>query len=274
MNDQAEHFLTVAYTKAFGQRDEAAWDGAVGYAPNRERIIKLYNYYRDTYRANPDAFLWAGLARMAGGVVVSGLDLMVGLPLASDPNEVTTGFVQIGKDVFHDLAWQLEAFLESPQTALRLAALRDVEAPAHASYRQAWGQIASGDPVQVTLGNRALLENEQFTVIQPHYDAIKAQSSLGLASPFTNSVHPYHRDFTVDMPSGDVTVADDRWAWVTLPGGMWEKWAERHGTPELPVAMSGEERMRLVVLPLDRIMRRDWAPIDQSLSRPGANDEC
>jgi hypothetical protein len=76
------------------------------------------------------------------------------------------------------------------------------------------------------------------------------------------------------MPSGDVTVADDRWAWITLPGGMWEKWAERRGTPELPVAMSGEERMRLVVLPLDRIMRRDWAPVDQSLLRPGANDEC
>src|SRR5690349_5880573 len=114
MNDQSEHFLTIAYTKAFGQRDEAAWDASVGYAPNRERIIKLYNYYRDTYRANPDAFLWAGLARMAGGVVVSGLDLMVGVPLASDPNEITTGFVQIGKDIFHDLAWQLEAFLESP----------------------------------------------------------------------------------------------------------------------------------------------------------------
>src|ERR1700730_15858823 len=98
MNDQAEHFLTTAYTKAFGQRDEAAWDAAAGYSLNRARIRKLYDYYRDTYLANPDAFLWAGLARMAGGVVVSGLDLMIDLPSASDPNEVTIGFVQIGKD--------------------------------------------------------------------------------------------------------------------------------------------------------------------------------
>jgi hypothetical protein len=273
MNDQAEHYLTVAYTKAFGQRDEASWDAANGYAPNRARILKLYDYYRDTYLANPDAFLWAGLARMAGSVVVSGLDTMVGLPGASDPNEVTSGFVQIGKDVFHDIAWQFEAFMDDPQIALALAAQRDAEAPAHTSYALAWTQIASGAPILIASGNRALLENEQFTIIQPHYDDLKAQTSLALTSPFTNSIHPYHRDFIVDLPTGDITVANDRWAWITLSGGMWEKWAEGHGTPELPVVMSRDERVRLVSLSLDRSIRRDWAPVDQSLLPPGANDE-
>jgi hypothetical protein len=268
MDDQSEHYLTAAYTKAFGKRDEAEWDPSLGFSANRARIVKLYDYYRDAYLANPDSFLWAGLARLAGGVVVSGLDL-----LFPDPGVDTVGFVQIGKNIFHDLAWQLEAFLDDPAIALKLAAQRDTEAPARVSYAGAWTKITTGDPVQIAAGNRDLLENEQFSIIQPLYDQIKSQASLGMASPFTNSVHPYHRDFLVDLPSGDVTVADDRWNWITLPGGMWEKWAERHGTDTLPVEMSKEERTRLVSLSLDDIMRRNFGTLDQSLLPPGADDE-
>jgi len=267
MNDQAEHYLTIAYTKAFGQRDEAEWDPSQGFRANRARILKLYDYYCDTYLASPQSFLWAGLARMAGGVVVSGLDLL------SDPSIESCGFVQIGKDIFHDLAWQFEAFQDNATTGMALVAQRDLEAPARKPYAAAWAQIMTSDPVQVAAGNRALLENEQFSIIQPRYDEIKLQTSLKLASPFTNSVHPYHRDFTVDMPTGDITVAEDRWNWITLPGGMWEKWAERHGTDALPVEMSEAERTRLVSLPLDALMGRNFAPVDPTLLPIGANDE-
>jgi hypothetical protein len=268
VNDQSEHYLTVAYTKAFGQRDEAAWDPSQGYSANRPRILKLYDYYRNTYLANTRAFWWAGLARMAGGVVISGLDI-----LFPDTGEDVIGFVQIGKNIFHDLAWQFEAFQDDVATASALVAQHDVDAPGHKSYAQAWTKIMSGEPQKIAEGNRDLLENEQFSIIQPIYDQIKAQASLGLASPFTNSVHPYHRDFTVDLPGGDVTVADDRWNWITLSGGMWEKWAEHHGTAALPIEMSESERTRLVSLSLDDLMHRNFGTLDASLLPPGANDE-
>ena len=63
------------------------WEPLRGYAPNRLRILALYDYYRDTYlRAKglfgSDKFLWAGLGRMAGGAIVDGLDLLTGEPKA------------------------------------------------------------------------------------------------------------------------------------------------------------------------------------------------
>jgi hypothetical protein len=69
--------LSQAYVNAFGTYDEPDWDPQQGFVANRERLIKVYDYYRDTYLKRPDQFLWAGLGRMAGGAVISGLDLAV-----------------------------------------------------------------------------------------------------------------------------------------------------------------------------------------------------
>jgi hypothetical protein len=62
-------------------------------------------------------FLWAGLGRIAGGAVVSGPDLVVQV----GETFLTKTVVQIGKAIFHDLAWLREAFLDDAQNAINLA---------------------------------------------------------------------------------------------------------------------------------------------------------
>ena len=260
-----EFYLSQAYVRAFGQRDEDAWDPNQGFRANRPRILMLYNYYQSTYLKTPDLFLWAGLGRMAGGAVVSGLDIASAL----GETFLTQTMVQIGKSIFHDLAWQHEAFLDDPQTAIGLAGQHDAAFPARRSYADAWRAIASGDSGQVADGNRALLENEQFSIIQPLYDKIAASSEASLFShtrAFTDKIHPYHRDFLVSFPTSDVIIAQDRWAWITEDGGMYAKWV-------LMPSVSSTERTRLVSLSFDDLLRQNFAPVVGALMSPGADDE-
>jgi hypothetical protein len=273
MAGDRQFYLKRSYEKAFGQFDEGNWDPLSGFAANEARILKLYDYYRDTYLARPDQFLWAGLGRMAGGAVVGGLRLAVSM---GPEGFFTQTMVRIGKEIFHDMAWQHEAVLDDEANALSLAAARDA-APARRSYREAWTHILSGDPQRVATGNKMLLENEQFSIIQPRYNEVVTKDG-GIGSPmrsvkaFTNSIHPYHRDFLLSQPTGDVVNPNDRWSWITETGGMYEKWAEIRGVPVAPIAMSRTERVRLVSLTMSQIIRREFAPVDQTLMPPGAFD--
>jgi hypothetical protein len=275
MAKDRQFYLRRSYEKAFGQFDEANWNPQSGYAANEPRILKLYDYYRDTFLALPDLFLWAGLGRLAGGAVVGGLRLATSM---GPETFFTQTMVRIGKEIFHDLAWQHEAFLDDEGNMLQLAAARDAAAPARRSYREAWTHILSRDVARVPTGNKMLLENEQFTIIQPRYNEVAASSEGGLGGPmrslkaFTNSIHPYHRDFLLSQPSGDIVNPDHRWAWITETGGMWEKWGEKRGVPALPVVMSRTERKRLVSLSIDQLIRREFAPVDPTLTPPGAFD--
>lgn len=258
-------YLAQAYTNAFGDDDQAAWDPTQGLAANRPRIVQLYDYYRDTYLKQPDMFLWAGLGRMAGGAVVSGLDSVASL----GESDLTRTMVAIGKAIFNDLAWQHEAFLDDPQAAIALARQQDADSPARRSYGDAWTDIASGDGDRIAAGNRALLENEQYTITQPLYDQIAAGSeafTFRRTRAFTNKIHPYHRDFLVEFPTGDVIVADDRWAWITKDGGMYAKWV-------IMPTVAPQERTRLVSLAFGDILNQRFDPVVQSLLPTGANDE-
>lgn len=254
-------YILQAYEKAFGQKDDS-WDPSLGFAANRDRIVTLYGYYRDTYLARPGQFLWAGLGRLAGGAVVGGLDFAI--RFQSDPSFLTTTMVRIGKNIFLDLVWLHEAFLDDPSKAVRLAQEHDTRHPAKRSYAEAWTKISNGSADDIADGNRMLLENEQFTIIQPLYDAIKGDpESLGTfqkTSAFTSNIHPYHRDFITAFPMGDVTVDTDRWAWIAETDGMWEKW----------VAMPQAERVRLINLSMDDLIAQRWGPTIDSLLPPGS----
>jgi hypothetical protein len=142
-------YLRRAYEKAFGQFDEASWDPEAGFKANEARILKLYDYYRDTYLARPDLFLWAGLGRMAGGAVIGGFRLLMtpGLFGLSTETFLTRTLVRIGKAIFHDLAWQHEAILDNPVEALALIAQHDLVSSARTSYALAWTHILSGNEV-------------------------------------------------------------------------------------------------------------------------------
>jgi len=266
-----------SYFKAFGQYDPLNWDERAGFAANEARILKVYEYYRDTFRARPDQFLWAGLGRLAGGAVVGGLRLAVSM---GPETSFTRAMVGVGKAIFEDLAWQHEAVLDDEANALQLAKAYDASNKAECDYFDAWTLILSNDPTRVPTGNRMLLRNEQISIIQPLYDAeLKKEPGRGpLCAPmrwlkaFTNSIHPYHRDFLLSRPRGDIINGEDRWGWITETGGMWEKWGEMRGVPESPIVMSRAERIRLVSLTMDQLIRREFAPVDQSLLPPGAFD--
>lgn len=269
-----DEYQRRALENAFGDHGED-WDPDRGFAANRSRIVKVYDYYRDTYNKTSDIFLWAGLGRMAGGAVVSGLDMLV--TLLPDPSPITRKMVEIGKAIFEDLAWLHEAVLDDTEGAIGLAREHDTAVLARRSYADALKDMLSGDPERVAAGNQALLENEQFSIIQPRYDDLRNSPEVDIAFLFgrtrtaTANVHPYHRDFLNSFPTTvtkNVVVFEDRWEWINLGGGMWEKWVGGFRGPG--VGVSADERARLVNLPFDRIRNRDWAPVDPKLEPPGS----
>ncbi|MDA2394495.1 hypothetical protein PDN30_15980 [Bacillus cereus] len=260
-----EEYKQIAYQSAFGDMGEN-WIPASGFAANRSRIVKLYGYYQNLFNKRPDCFFWAGLAHMAGGAVVGGLDFFTSL--GGDPSQITTAMVQAGKSIFEDLSWMHEAFLVDPTMAISLASDYDNSNPAKNSYATALELINSGEPAKIAEGNKNLLENEQYTIVQPQYDLIKNIWEADKMGSFTSNIHPYHRDFITSRPTGKITSFDDRWAWITEPGGMWVKWAE--GYTGSTIGVDSTERSRLVNLPFDKILRQDFAPIIQELLPPGS----
>jgi hypothetical protein len=70
----------------------------------------------------------------------------------------------------------------------------------------------------------------------------------------------------VRFPTGDVTVADDRWAWITEENGMWAKWV-------IMPSVASEEHSRLSSLSFSDILSQRFDPVVQELLPPGANDE-
>jgi hypothetical protein len=65
-----DSFTVTALSKASINRH--SWHTEQGFGANGPAIVNLYEYYKNSYLASPDKFLWAGLGRMAGGVVLGG----------------------------------------------------------------------------------------------------------------------------------------------------------------------------------------------------------
>ena len=266
--DRRSHYTNVALEKA-NSASHPSWDPDQGFAVNRPQIVDVYGYYAALALGQPDLFLWAGLGHMAGGAVIGGLD--------SDPGFIPQNvMVNIGKDIFYDLAWMHEANLDAPDMIVNLADLHDqfntypsydsagthtfVSGTPQCSYKSAWEKIASGDPDNVASGNMDLLQNEQFSLIQPQYDYLSTFWFSGLPTPFTNAIHPYHRAFIVEEPDGNILQAASRWDWITHPQGMWENW----------VACGADERNRLLQLPFGQICGGDFGvPGRPDLLPPG-----
>ncbi|HEX7988216.1 MAG TPA: hypothetical protein VF616_32220 [Duganella sp.] len=260
-------YVSRSYDNAFGDRGED-WSPELGFGANRARMIKLYDYYQDVYNKSPGVLLWAGLGRMAGAEVVAGLDYLASTE--GDIGPIQNELVSTAKAIFDDLAWLHEAWIDDPEGAVDLARDHDAQRPGQRSYAEALMAFNTGDADQIVAGNKILLEIEQFSVVQPHYDVLGNAFTFGLTRTAAENVHPYHRGFLESFPTTvtkDVTVAADRWEWINLPGGMWEKWA----SPS-PAGMDGAERSRLVNLAFDQLLRRDFAVPDglQFLLPPGA----
>jgi hypothetical protein len=211
--------------------------------------------------------LWAGMAKLAGGEVLSGL-LMAQRYLdtaaamnatGADPAvtafpDIAAGYARVlqfrllegQKAIFWDLGWQHQAFVEAGLAELEAAAAgTDVAIGA-------WRDIASGDAARVRQGNRALLRREQEVVVAPLYAAIRAiwdfdqipaQMSGAARSPV-----PGGKPFRDVVPGGDITVFADRWRWLV--------------TDMLPAyeGLTAERRRQLVNTPLAALAEHRWPP--------------
>jgi hypothetical protein len=255
-----DRYIRRAFAAAFAS-EEDGWNPEDGYATNRSYLARLYGYYGSLYVAKPDRFLWAGFARLGGASVIGGLEYLVRKPLPNhpDPSLLTSSLVAIAKAIFLDLAWQHEVFLDDPELAIELGREHDARFPARTSYEAAWNRITSGEADAVAEGNRDLLANEQFSIVQPFYDLMVADPEAGpvfrRSGGSARCIHPYHRDFAEVVPGGDLSDPDQRWASIDEPGGMWDAW----------VALPSEERLRLVKLPLDDLVAQRWGPVIEEL---------
>jgi hypothetical protein len=176
------------------------WDPSTGVGGNLQNITNVYKFYGNLFLEHPE-LQWAGMANMIGPSFAGGfmdLDSMKNLAGALDhvvnslppglrdalPPELTglaavgdltadelswyeSKFLAMQKHIFIDQASMHEAYLNGGTAAIdemRSAGLIDDRA------RNAWSDIASGDPNRIQHGNADLLYREQNQIIAKQYD--------------------------------------------------------------------------------------------------------
>jgi hypothetical protein len=221
--------------------DLDSWQPGKGFAANLVNVQNVYKYYMrlfnnpSTHVRGDETLLWAGMAKLAGGVVYRGLRQsqqvlsvaetdygLGGLEPPSARKAVATYvtvvqviLLQMQKEIFLDLAWQHQAYVEGGLPALEYAYARGENVPI-----EAWRDIASGNRVRVELGNEALLRREQETILPPFYKMIGDLPDMSVIPNvtswfFAESPIPGGRKFRDVVPGGDVTQFRDRWLWIT-----------------------------------------------------------
>lgn len=245
--------------------DPFHWNPSAGYDANKETVQKVYDWYAKIAREHPE-LQWAGMARLAGGVVVGALQTLYAMqhdltllgaaawildPNAYDAMQRACAALEkmllgMQQKIFVDLGWQHEAYIKGGIDALCDAYNRG---EIDLTTLQAWYKISSGDPAQVFQGNRDLLFREQNIILRDDY-ALLNQSWMmrSLLSQFTNSPLPGGTSFSSYLPNGDITNFDDRWNW--LNADLLNRWQ----------SMSPEYRQALIAEPLQQLVNRDFAP--------------
>jgi uncharacterized delta-60 repeat protein len=199
-------------------------------------VAKVYAYYQYVYKQNNNLH-WAGMAVLAGRSVWRGLqtvnesrfDIAVAGGLlqaghlfagrAADWAElgatvsklVETTMLQMQKDIFMDLAWQHEAYLDGGIDALK--ARHDAKEIDDDTY-EAWTQIDNGikqnDQVLIWTGNTRLLQREQQTILADGY--ARLASTPGVPSKMSQQIE---NAFGGGPFTGtDVTDFNQRWDWI------------------------------------------------------------
>lgn len=213
--------------------DRSTWQPDKGFEDNRNTVKKVYDYYAHLYDQNPN-LRWAGMAKLAGGTVYGGLEDgltkkalaskisylpppagSLGQTAADEAQFVENTIVGMQQDIFLDLAWQHQAYLERGICELDAAYRRgDISQ----STYEAWLDIDSGDNKRIWQGNKTLLHREQFDILDSSYKAIRNRPLGGLDERFMSRVAqspiPGGKPFTEVVPGGDITNFVDRWKWI------------------------------------------------------------
>ena len=245
--------------------DPNAWDPSQGFEANRENIQKVYALYAQWYLDHPE-LKWAGMAKLAGGSVYGGLVAMQDekpgwgsyiIPVYNvyagikgvQMEKVERIFVEMQKNIFMDLAWQHQAYLEGGLPAIQAA--HDRGDMSVANY-EAWVKIATGGENEQWEGNATLLLREQSEVLPPDYARIRDLFAGGTIaeniSENTASPIPGGATFRSLYPDGDVTSFEERWRWI-----------ENQMLPEYK-ALGPEYTRALVSQPLEELAERKFAP--------------
>ena len=226
------------------------WQPHLGFKANRPIMEAIYYAYQSLYFENPKCFLWAGLARLTGGQVLFGMNNLT--KFIKDPCVLTQEIVAVAKDIYDNLAWQHEFFLEDKQQLLEICEQLDKTDTSPNKYGDCWRLIQQNNEDSIAKGNKMLLENEQYNNVQPRYERIKVDA---YSKPFFSctrfvmrNIHPYHNWFFVDLPFRDVTVFDNRWHWISHEKGMWNTW----------ICLSENERSRLIALSNEAVIGHNW----------------
>jgi len=242
------------------------WEPSEGFEANRETVMNVYAYYENLYQTNSD-LLWAGMAKLAGGSVFGAMQqIQIVQQIASEVMQGQSNILPaIGiaasmayyyckrlmklllamqKDIFLDLSWQHQAYIERGLECLEL--IMDGEnIPI-----EAWRDIASGDSGRVSEGNQTLLRREQEDILSPYYTEIQNIHDMNILpqvmSILSQSPIPDGRPFHEVVDDGDITEFEDRWRWISED--MLPKYEN----------LSEEYRSRLVDTPLKQLADRDF----------------
>ncbi len=244
-------YTQKAYLRLGIKRDD--WQSDLGFKANLPILEQLYYAYQSYYFDCPNRFLWAGLARLTGGQVLFGMGNLT--KIIKDPCVLSQEIVAIAKDIYDNLAWQHELFLDDPDLLITVCEQLDLTEFAAHKFADCWRLIAQNDAISIALGNKMLLENEQHNTVQPHYNRIKLDNYSRLYFWFTRfamrNIHPYHRWFFLDLPFKDVTVFEQRWRWIAHEDGMWNNW----------IIINQNERNRLVGLSNEAVKKHKWSVV-------------
>ena len=152
--------------------------------------------------------------------------------------EIQRILMNANRDIFDDLAWQFTAYRLSGLCALEFARENGADINI-APWRLIDEGIENNDLTRIVAGNLALLRREQEIIAQPRWDELAGlPAGTGAVVSFLFSILaenpiPNGPDFADVVPGGNITVFDDRWAWVSdSPDpslAMWTIWTV---TPE------------------------------------------
>jgi hypothetical protein len=193
--------------------DPAAWDPSLGLAPLDGTAVAAWEFYADLYERDPDRFLWAGMATLAGGTFYAAFQDLHVLRVALERGTVTADEAidilersfpagvatdrithvlvdATAGELARELRYVETTFLQMQRdifddlawqhVAYDAGGIESIRALREAGEVQAvhlrgWEAIDAGD---VTGGNRLLLHHEQHTVIGDSYDRIRDRSPI------------------------------------------------------------------------------------------------
>jgi hypothetical protein len=195
---------------------------------------KNENLFRDALTRVASTIFFGPL----GPLVDDGSDVALSTA-ASHLQKALKYLMEMGRDIFDDLAWQHEAYLALGLPELKR--LRDLN-QLGVSYYDAWQKIDSGNTEKVWEGNCKLLWHEQHDVITLGYAGLSDMAGVPTAmSALAQSPHPWGESFydyySIDTtpPSfqrypppvfvRDVTRFADRWGW--LEKNIWPSWKKQ-----------------------------------------------